>query len=96
MSIMGKKNWLLLSHAFNMDGRAASLTITDKIPYFLAAGVKPIVLSAITGLKDQRFPHEQFWPGVLQLSVLIFATGLRINMAVVLFTSYLRVPYQSC
>jgi hypothetical protein len=58
--ITGKKNWLLLSHAFNMDGRAASLTITDKIPYFLQAGIQPIVLSAITGLKDERFSHEQF------------------------------------
>jgi hypothetical protein len=55
-----KKRWLILSHAFNMDGRAASLTITDKIPYFLEAGVKPIVFSAITGLKDERFPHQQF------------------------------------
>jgi hypothetical protein len=43
-----------------MDGRAASLTITDKIPYFLEAGVQPIVLSAITGLKDARFTHQQF------------------------------------
>lgn len=43
-----------------MDGRAASLTITDKIPYFLEAGVQPIVFSAITGLKDTRFPHQQF------------------------------------
>lgn len=43
-----------------MDGRAASLTITDKIPYFLEAGIKPIVLSAITGSKDNRFPHYQF------------------------------------
>ena len=43
-----------------MDGRAASLTITDKIPYLLEAGIQPTVLSAITGLKDQRFPHEQF------------------------------------
>ena len=43
-----------------MDGRAASLTITDKIPYFLDAGVQPIVLSAITGIKDNRFPHYQF------------------------------------
>ncbi|WP_251371893.1 hypothetical protein [Polynucleobacter sp. MWH-UH24A] len=43
-----------------MDGRAASLTITDKIPYFLEAGVQPIVLSAITGMKDNRFPHYQF------------------------------------
>ncbi len=49
-----------MSHAFNMDGRAASLTITDKIPYFLEAGVQPIVLSAITGMKDNRFPHYQF------------------------------------
>jgi len=43
-----------------MDGRAASLTITDKIPYFLQVGIKPIVFSAITGLKDNRFPHQQF------------------------------------
>ena len=43
-----------------MDGRAASLTITDKIPYLLEAGVEPIVFSAITGIKDKRFPHYQF------------------------------------
>ena len=43
-----------------MDGRAASLTITDKIPYFLEAGIQPIVFSAITGIKDERFPHQQF------------------------------------
>ncbi|WP_062308140.1 glycosyltransferase [Polynucleobacter sinensis] len=57
---MQKKNWLILSHGFNMDGRASSLTITDKIPYLLEAGVKPMVFSAITGIKDQRFPHRQF------------------------------------
>ena len=57
-----KKNnrWLLLSHAFNMDGRAASLTITDKIPYLLEAGIRPTVFSAITGMRDTRFPHKQF------------------------------------
>lgn len=43
-----------------MDGRASSQTITDKIPYFLESGVEPIVFSAITGIKDQRFPHYQF------------------------------------
>jgi len=56
------KKWLILSHAFNMDGRAASQTITDKIPYLLSAGIEPIAFSAITGLKDQRFPHKQFLP----------------------------------
>ena len=39
--------WLILSHAFNMDGRAASHTITDKIPYLRAAGVDPVVLKPI-------------------------------------------------
>ena len=43
-----------------MDGRASSQTITDKIPYFLDTGIKPIVLSAITGKKDDRFQHKQF------------------------------------
>ena len=57
---MQKKNWLILSHGFNMDGRASSLTITDKIPYLLDAGIKPHVFSAITGFKDARFPHRQF------------------------------------
>ena len=55
-----KKRWLILSHGFNMDGRAASLTVTDKIPHLLEAGVQPIVFSAITGIKDERFPHLQF------------------------------------
>lgn len=56
------KRWLILSHAFNMDGRAASQTITDKIPYLLSAGIQPIVFSAITGSGDQRFVHKQFLP----------------------------------
>lgn len=60
VTVTDKKRWLILTHAFNMDGRAASLTITDKIPYLLEAGIEPIVFSAITGIKDQRFPHYQF------------------------------------
>ena len=55
-----KTRWLILSHAFNMDGRAASQTITDKIPYFLDAGIEPTVFSSITGIKDTRFVHRQF------------------------------------
>ena len=43
-----------------MDGRASSQTITDKIPYLLDQGIEPIVFSAITGIKDQRFSHRQF------------------------------------
>jgi len=58
--MQSKNRWLILSHGFNMDGRAASQTITDKMPYLLEAGIQPIVFSAITGIKDQRFPHRQF------------------------------------
>ena len=56
------QRWLILSHGFNMDGRAASLTITDKIPHLMAAGVEPIVLSAVTGTRDRRFKHFQLLP----------------------------------
>ena len=43
-----------------MDGRAASQTITDKIPYFLDAGIELTVFSSITGIQDTRFVHRQF------------------------------------
>ena len=55
-----QNRWLILSHGFNMDGRASSQTITDKIPYLLDNKIQPVVFSAITGIKDQRFPHRQF------------------------------------
>ena len=44
-----RETWLILSHAFNMDGRAASQTITDKILHLMAHGVTPIVIGAVTG-----------------------------------------------
>lgn len=45
-----------------MDGRAASLTVADKIPHLLNAGIEIQVISAITGIKDTRFPHYQLLP----------------------------------
>lgn len=57
-----KPVWLILSHGFNMDGRAASQTITDKIPHLLALGIEPIVVSAITGKKDRVIEHHQVLP----------------------------------
>src|SRR5450759_5971212 len=57
-----KRVWLVLSHGFNMDGRAASQTITDKIPHLLKQGIEPIVLSAITGKKDKVVEHHQVLP----------------------------------
>jgi hypothetical protein len=50
--------WLILSHGFNMDGRAASQTITDKIP-FLARSIEPVIISATTGTPDPVLEHHQ-------------------------------------
>ena len=58
----GPRRWLILSHAFNVDGRAESVTITDKMPHLLAAGVTPVVLSGVMGSHDTRFRHEQLLP----------------------------------
>lgn len=59
---MKKQKWLILSHAFNMDGRAASQTITDKIPYLIEAGIEPVVISAVTGRQDTDIEHHQVLP----------------------------------
>jgi hypothetical protein len=56
------QRWLILSHAFNMDGRAASLTVTDKIPALQRARVEPVVLSACTGKQDEHIEHHQLLP----------------------------------
>jgi glycosyltransferase involved in cell wall biosynthesis len=57
-----EERWLILAHAFNMDGRAASHTITDKIPHLRAAGITPVVVSAVTGRRDAQVEHHQVLP----------------------------------
>lgn len=62
MTDQPRQRWLVLSHAFNMDGRAASHTITDKLPHLRAAGIEVVVLSGVSGEKDQELEHHQLWP----------------------------------
>ena len=62
MTDQPRQRWLIISHAFNMDGRAASHTITDKLPHLKAAGIEVVVLSGVSGEKDQEFEHYQLWP----------------------------------
>jgi glycosyltransferase involved in cell wall biosynthesis len=71
-----KQRWLVLSHAFNMDGRAASQTITDKLPHLEAAGIELVVLSGVSGRHDKRYEHYQLWPAG--------AAGIRFEMRHVL------------
>ncbi|MEO8163849.1 MAG: hypothetical protein ABI619_00500, partial [Betaproteobacteria bacterium] len=68
--------WLVLSHAFNMDGRAASHTITDKISHLVDHGITPIVLSAVTGRRDSHIEHHQLLP--------VSPVGLRFDLRHVL------------
>ena len=56
------RRWLVIAHSFNMDGRAASQTVTDKLPYLAEAGIEVVVISAVTGTRDERFEHHQLLP----------------------------------
>jgi hypothetical protein len=62
MTVNPRQRWLILAHAFNMDGRAASQTITDKLPHLLRAGIEVVVLSGVSGTQDQVVEHHQLWP----------------------------------
>jgi len=59
-----------------MDGRAASHTITDKIPHLRAAGKELIVISSPTGYPDRELEHYQVYP--------IGPVGLRFDLRHVL------------
>jgi hypothetical protein len=54
--------WLILSHAFNMDGRAASQTITDKLPHLRSLGAEPVVVSSVLGALDTQYEHHRILP----------------------------------
>ena len=62
MSEARRRRWLILSHAYNVDGRAESLTITDKIPHLIAAGIEPVVFSSVMGEPDPQVRHVQMLP----------------------------------
>jgi hypothetical protein len=62
MTANSRQRWLVISHAFNMDGRAASHTITDKLPHLAAANIEVVVLSGVSGKHDPELEHYQLWP----------------------------------
>ncbi len=64
MNDSNKQVWLILAHAFNMDGQAASQAITDKIPHFINLGIVPIVVSGALGTKDKVVEHHQILPAL--------------------------------
>lgn len=57
--LVPKTKWLVLSHCFNMDGRAASQVIANKIPFLIQRGIHPIVISAPMGTRATTHKHIQ-------------------------------------
>jgi len=57
-----RPRWLVIAHCFNMDGRAASQTVTDKLQYLDQAGIDVVVISAVMGRKDNQVEHHQRLP----------------------------------
>ena len=53
--------WLVVAHCFNMDGRAASQTITDRLPHLIRRGVRPVVISAPTGDRHRQVAHYRIF-----------------------------------
>lgn len=62
MNANSRQRWLVIAHAFNMDGRAASQTITDKLPHLKRGGIDVVVLSGVSGILDTEVEHHQLWP----------------------------------
>ena len=60
--VMKRRRWLIIAPTFNCDGRAASQTITDKLPYLEDAGIDMEVISSVTGERHSRIAHHQVWP----------------------------------
>ena len=89
MSSNPRPRWLVIAHAFNMDGRAASQTITDKLPHLLNAGIEIVVLSGVSGRQDTDVEHYQLWP--------MGPAGLRFELRHVLHRRWGRgVKYRLC
>ena len=67
------QSWLILSHCYNMDGRAASQLITPRIPIFKEMGISCSVISAPNGEHDPEANshHRVFSP---------FPSGLRFEL----------------
>lgn len=73
---------LIIAHAINMDGRAASLTVTDKIPFFIARRIEITVVSAALGSQSSQYQHIRVWP--------VGPCGLRFD-----FRHWLKTKYET-
>lgn len=54
-----KKNWLVLSYFSKIDGMACAQHIDDRIPYFTAQGIEPLMLTGVCGERWQELVQKR-------------------------------------
>lgn len=53
------ESWIIFSYFFNIDAKASSQHIDDRIPFLAASGVKPVILSSICGERSRSATHRR-------------------------------------
>lgn len=51
------KHWLIFSYFSNIDGKASSQHLDDRLPHMRNLGIKPILLSSVCGERRTDVPH---------------------------------------
>lgn len=51
------KFWLVLSYFANIDGKAASQHLDDRVPHLRSLGIEPLILSSICGERNPELAH---------------------------------------
>ena len=50
-------SWIIFSYFFNIDGKASSQHIDDRIPHLASLGVKPFIVSSICAERSSDVTH---------------------------------------
>jgi hypothetical protein len=51
------ENWIIFSYFFNIDGKASSQHIDDRVPHLASLGINPYVLSSVCGKRSRGVAH---------------------------------------
>jgi hypothetical protein len=51
------ENWIIFSYFFNIDGKASSQHIDDRVPHLASLGINPYVLSSVCGKRSANVAH---------------------------------------
>ena len=51
------RNWIIFSYFFNIDGKASSQHIDDRVPHLESLGIEPYILSSICGQRRKDVHH---------------------------------------